>query len=104
MNSEPVKSITVVGGGSSGWMSALYLNRLYNLTEKKVQITVIESKDIGIIGVGEATVHSIRFFFSAMGLDEKELLRETNATLKTGIMFRNWMAPVDGETHEYFPH
>jgi len=102
MNINPVSSIILVGGGSSGWMTALYLNRLYNIEKHTVDITVIESKDIGIIGVGEATVHSIRFFFAAMGLDEAELLRETNATLKMGIMFNNWMKPVDGKTHQYF--
>ncbi|WNC69778.1 tryptophan 7-halogenase [Thalassotalea nanhaiensis] len=102
MNEKNVKSITIVGGGSSGWMSALYLNKLYNHNQKNIDITVIESKDIGILGVGEATVHSIRFFFAAMGLDEQELLHETNATLKTGIMFRNWMQPKNGSTHEYF--
>lgn len=94
--------ITIVGGGASGWMTAIYLNRLFNLQSPQVQIRLIESPDIGIIGVGEATVHSIRFFFAAMGLDEQELLRETNATFKTGIMFRNWMQPVAGKTHQYF--
>lgn len=107
MKQQPVTSIIIVGGGSSGWMTALYLNKLYNADCKAgeaphVKITVIESKDIGIIGVGEATVHSIRFFFAAMGLDEKELLKETNATLKTGILFNNWMKPVDGKMHQYF--
>ena len=97
-----LKRLTVVGGGSSGWMSAIYLNKLLNHSEKNYHIQVIESPDIGIIGVGEATVHGIRFFFAAMGLDEKELMAETNATFKTGIMFRNWMQPVAGETHEYF--
>ncbi|MEW6984018.1 tryptophan halogenase family protein [Colwelliaceae bacterium 6471] len=102
MNTASVKSIIIVGGGSSGWMTALYLNRLYNQHQKHVDITVIESKDIGIIGVGEATVHSIRFFFAAMGLDEQELLKETNATLKTGILFKNWMKPNAGQEHQYF--
>lgn len=102
MNTKNVKSITIVGGGSSGWMTALYLNKLYNHSNNHIDITVIESKDIGILGVGEATVHSIRFFFAAMGLDEQELLAATNATLKTGIMFRNWMQPEKGETHQYF--
>lgn len=97
-----VKRLAIVGGGSAGWMTALYLNKLFNHSEKNYQIQVIESPDIGIIGVGEATVHSIRFFFAAMGLDEAELMRETNATFKNGIMFRNWMKPVSGETHEYF--
>lgn len=103
MNHEQIESITIVGGGSSGWMTALYLNKLYNHSKKTVEITLIESPDIPTVGVGEATVHSIRNYFAAMGLDEKELLRETNATLKTGIMFRNWMKPnADGSTHEYF--
>ncbi|NMP17795.1 tryptophan halogenase family protein [Thalassotalea sp. Y01] len=99
---ESVQSITIVGGGSSGWMTALYLNQLYNHKQQRVAIRVIESKDIGILGVGEATVHSIRFFFAAMGIDENELIQATNATLKTGIMFRNWMKPKQGNTHEYF--
>ena len=103
MNNEQIKSIAIVGGGSSGWMTALYLNKLYNHSNKIVEITLIESPNIPTIGVGEATVHSIRSYFAAMGLDEKELLRETNATLKTGIMFRNWMKPnKNGSTHEYF--
>ncbi|QDP01885.1 tryptophan halogenase family protein [Thalassotalea sp. PS06] len=102
MNQNAVRSITIVGGGSSGWMTALYLNRLYNHQQSHVAIRLIESKDVGILGVGEATVHSIRFFFAAMGLDESELLRETNATLKTGIMFNNWMQPVDGQIHQYY--
>ncbi|WP_337842890.1 tryptophan halogenase family protein [Rheinheimera sp.] len=96
------KTLTIVGGGSSGWMTAIYLNRLFNQSEQRLQIRLVESPDIGIIGVGEATVHSIRFFFAAMGLDEQELLRETNASFKTGILFRNWMAPVNGVMHEYF--
>ena len=102
MQSRTVKTLNIVGGGSAGWMAAIYLNRYFNREVKNFQINVIESPDIGIIGVGEATVHSIRFFFGAMGLDEAELMAETNATIKSGIMFRNWMKPVRGETHEYF--
>lgn len=102
-NNDQVKSITIVGGGSSGWMTALYLNRLYNQAQSNVEITLIESPNVPTIGVGEATVHSVRYYFAAMGLDEKELLKETNGTLKTGIMFKNWMKPnSDGSTHEYF--
>lgn len=107
----PLRSICIVGGGSSGWMTAIYLNRVFNgdrvangssAVAPNIEIRLVESEDIGIIGVGEATVHSIRFFFAAMGLDEAELMRETNATFKTGIMFRNWRKPVNGETHQYF--
>ncbi|GHF13776.1 tryptophan halogenase [Kordiimonas sediminis] len=100
---DSMRKMVIVGGGSAGWMTALYLNRLYNHSHKNIDITVIESPDIGIIGVGEATVHSVRYFFRGMGLDEHELLRETNATLKTGIMFKNWMKPnPDGSQHAYF--
>ncbi|WP_076407847.1 tryptophan halogenase family protein [Shewanella sp. UCD-KL12] len=102
MTTETIKNITIVGGGSSGWITAMYLQQLYNRSGGDVKIRLIESKDISTIGVGEATVHSIRFLFAAMGLDENELIRETNATLKTGIMFRNWMKPENGQTHEYF--
>ncbi|MBY5992649.1 tryptophan halogenase family protein [Ferrimonas balearica] len=102
MTSRPLSRITIVGGGSAGWMTALYLNRYYNSGATRTKITLIESEDIGTIGVGEATVHSIRFFFAAMGLDEAELMRETGATFKTGIRFRNWKKPVAGQTHEYF--
>ena len=102
MKNNSIKNITIVGGGSSGWMTAMYLQRLYNKSGAEVNITLIESQDIGTIGVGEATVHSIRFFFAAMGLDENELIKETNATLKSGIMFRNWMKPRNGSIHQYF--
>lgn len=102
MRADNSKTLTIVGGGAAGWMTAIYLNKVFNSQSLNFQITVIESPDIGIIGVGEATVHSIRYFFAAMGLDEDELLRATHATLKTGIMFRNWMRPVNGQMHQYF--
>ncbi|MFC7005445.1 tryptophan halogenase family protein [Bowmanella sp. JS7-9] len=94
------KTLTIVGGGSAGWMTALYLQRYFH--QQGVQIHLIESDKIGPIGVGEATVHSIRFLFAALGLDEQELMRETNATLKLGILFRNWMKPSAAGVHEYF--
>ena len=62
-----MKSICIVGGGSSGWMTAIYLNRYFNQYQAQVQVRVVESEDIGIIGVGEATVHSIRYFFCGDG-------------------------------------
>jgi flavin-dependent dehydrogenase len=102
MSQKNTKKLAIVGGGSAGWMTAMYLNKLFNHDEKVFDITVIESPDIGVIGVGEATVHSVRFFFAALGINEAELLRETNATLKTGILFRNWRKPENGKTHEYF--
>jgi tryptophan halogenase len=99
---DSINNMVIVGGGSSGWMTALYLNKWYNDQDKKLNITVVESEDIGTIGVGEATVHTLRHFFNVLGIDEKDLLKKTNGTLKSGILFKNWMKPVNGEMHEYF--
>lgn len=102
MQNQDVKKLCIVGGGAAGWMTAIYLNKVFNGQQRNFDITVLESPDIGVIGVGEATVHSIRYFFAAMGLDEAELMRRSHGTFKTGIMFRNWMQPVAGEIHQYF--
>lgn len=96
------KSMLIVGGGSAGWITALYLQKYFNQQGQTLNITLLESAHQGPIGVGEATVHSIRFLFAALDLNEQELMRETNATLKLGIMFRNWMKPTAAGTHEYF--
>jgi tryptophan halogenase len=97
-----MKKLVIAGGGSSGWMCALFLNKVYNQNNKTIDITVIESKDIDIIGVGEATVPTIRGFFQAIGVDESELIRETSATYKTGIKFNHWMKPdKSGKSHSY---
>lgn len=102
MNTNKLKSLIIVGGGSAGWITALYLQQYFNQRQQHINITVLESEHQGPIGVGEATVHSIRFLFSALGLDESELMQRTNATLKLGILFRNWMQPSAGKQHEYF--
>lgn len=99
---QKTRLLTIVGGGSAGWMTAIYLNRYFNQQQQNFHIRVIESPDIGIIGVGEATVHSIRYFLAAMGLDEQEMMQACNATFKMGILFRNWMQPVNGKMHQYF--
>jgi tryptophan halogenase len=59
-----MKELMIVGGGSAGWMTAIYLNKKFNKTSQNLKITVLESPDIGVIGVGEATVHAVRYFFA----------------------------------------
>lgn len=81
-----IKHIVIVGGGSSGWMTAAYLSRHV----QGIDITVIESSDIPIIGVGESTIPPMKDFMDAMGLSEKEWMPQCNATYKSAIRFRHF--------------
>jgi len=88
------KRIVIVGGGTAGWMTAIGLATA--LPACKVEL--VESEEIGIVGVGEATFPMIREFHKATGIDEAEFLRATNGTFKLGIEFRNWRS----QGHHFF--
>jgi len=90
---QPVRRVTIVGGGTAGWMTAAVLSRWLS----KVEIKLIESDEIGIIGVGEATIPGIRNYVGLAGLDPLKMISETKATFKLGIQFVDWGAP--GETY-----
>ncbi len=98
---KPIQNIVIVGGGSAGWMTAAYLNKVLARETAPVSIQVVESEDIGIIGVGEATVPTIREFFALIDLPEIELLVKTNATLKAAIRFENWSEKGRGYYHPF---
>src|SRR6202012_768067 len=85
--------IVVVGGGTAGWMTALAL--VSGLRGKSVE--VIESEEIGIVGVGEATFPSIRHYNRLVGIDEAAFLRATEGSYKLGIEFCDWR--VRGERY-----
>ncbi|MEJ6007347.1 tryptophan halogenase family protein [Paucibacter sp. AS339] len=86
-----VKNIAIIGGGTAGWLAANHL-AVELRAEQDVTITVIESPEIGIIGVGEGTVPHIRKSLQKFGISEAELLATCDTTFKVGIKFVDWMA------------
>lgn len=98
MNKAQIKNVVIIGGGTAGWITASLLAKVLG---KTLNITLIESEQIGIVGVGEATIPPIINFNSALGLDEKEFVKATQGTIKLGIQFENWNQPGDSYMHAF---
>lgn len=98
-----MKELLIVGGGAAGWITACYLAKMLSADRPGgVRIRLVESEEIGIIGVGEGTFPSIRKTLSQIGLDENLLIRETNATFKQGIRFDGWIGAGTASQDSYF--
>jgi flavin-dependent dehydrogenase len=93
-----IKKITIVGGGSAGWMTAATLIKFFPDKE----ITVIESSDIPTVGVGESTLGGIRYWMSALDIDEKDFMKHTNASYKLSIKFTDFYDKDYGSFHYPF--
>ncbi len=91
------KRIVVVGGGAAGWMTAAAIATALGASS----VELVESEEIGIVGVGEATFPSIRAFHKILGIDEAEFLRATNGNYKLGIEFCDWRARGESYFHTF---
>lgn len=99
------RRLLIVGGGTAGWLTAAYLARALRLSERPhLEITVLESPDIGTVGVGEGTFPTIRSTLQFLGIDEAHFIRETAATLKQGIRFVDWARPPAAGRQQQFFH
>ena len=94
-----IRNITVVGGGSAGWMAAAALATYLG---KGASVRLVESEEIGIVGVGEASVPHIKMFNGQwLGIDEAEFVKRTQGTIKLGIEFNNWSRIGDSYIHGF---
>jgi tryptophan halogenase len=94
-----IRRVVIVGGGTAGWMAAAALSA--HLAGTGVSITLIESSDIGTVGVGEATIPTIRRFYGQLGMSDAEVMRACEATAKFGIRFVDWLRPGHDFVHPF---
>ena len=91
-------NVVILGGGTAGWMTAV---ALASALSERCTVRLIESADIGIVGVGEASLQHLREFNGRLGIDETAFMSATRATFKLGINFRNWLRHGSSYMHPF---
>ncbi len=100
-----ISRVVIVGGGTAGWMAAAYLNRhLRGDRPNGVKITLVESANVGVIGVGEATIPTLKVTLRAIGVAERDFMVRTNATFKNAIKFVNWREDPGKNPNNFYFH
>ena len=98
METKKITKVVIAGGGTAGWITAALLNKVLG---KVIDITLIESTEIGTVGVGEASIPPILHLNGALGISEKEFIKATGATIKLGIEFENWRSQGHSYMHAF---
>src|SRR4030095_13748231 len=98
MLAQPQIEVVIVGGGTAGWMTAAALSKLL---PRACNVHLVESEEIGIVGVGEATLPHIRGFNERLGIDEAEFMARTPATFKLRIKIESWARIGDSYIHPF---
>lgn len=100
MNDEgfEIRRVVIAGGGTAGWLAAAALSRQLG---PLIEITLVESEEIGTVGVGESTIPTCRTFHAMIGADEAEFMRASRATFKLGIAFEDWARIGDRYFHSF---
>jgi tryptophan halogenase len=95
---KPIRRVVIAGGGTAGWMTAAALSRTLG---KVLDITLVESDEIGTVGVGEATIPTLVHFHRLLDINEQEFMAATQATFKLGISFEGWRSPGRDYIHSF---
>ncbi|QGY82050.1 tryptophan halogenase family protein [Sphingorhabdus lacus] len=98
----PVRKVVIAGGGTAGWMAAAAFSKMLPMQESS--ITLVESDEIGIVGVGEATIPPIKTFNAMLGIDENAFVAATKGSFKLGIEFDGWQREGEAYLHPFGPY